>query len=221
MKKLLSVLLSAAIIMSMTVPAFAIRGVELENEDILSQEVIDSELGSSWARTELEKAQEAGLMTAHTMTRMTSDITRFQFAELVVNLAEKMTGKTIEPADADTFDDCTETAVLKAYAAGIVDGVNKTSFAPDLTTNREQIATMVARAIKYINTENGVDLAPKAANLDKFTDKNQVSGWAKDGMGLLTANGIMKGANDTTVAPKKPCSIEQSILLVYRIFTKG
>lgn len=68
---------------------------------------------------------------------MTRSITRFQFAELIVNLTEKVTGKEIVPAAASTFTDCTETAVLKAYAAGIVGGIGNNLFAPDTTTNRE------------------------------------------------------------------------------------
>lgn len=86
---------------------------------------------------------------------MTRSITRFQFAELIVNLTEKVTGKEIVPAADSTF-----------------------------------------------------------------TDQAQVSTWALEGMGTLAANGIMAGTSATTLSPKNACTVEQSILLVYRVYEK-
>ncbi len=175
---------------------------------------------SDWAKAEIAAAGNAGIITAHTNSDFRSNINRFQFAELVVNMAEKVIGTAITPADAGTFSDCKETAVLKAYAAGIVNGVGDGKFAPDTTTNREQIATMIARAIKYIEQETGTTYAPAAPNIDKFSDKDQVSAWAVDGVGLLAANGIMNGTSETTLSPQDPCTVEQSILLIYRFYQK-
>ena len=175
---------------------------------------------SDWAKAEVEAASAAGLVTDHTASGFKEDITRFQFSELIVNLAEKVTGKEIAPAAADTFTDCNETAVLKAYAAGIVNGVGDNRFAPDTTTNREQIATMIARAIAYIEKETGKSFTPAAASIEKFSDKGEVSAWAAEGVGLLAANGIMNGTSDTTCSPMNPCTVEQSILLVYRFFNR-
>ena len=171
-----------------------------------------------WAKAEIELAREAGLLTEHTDNYFKEDITRFQFAELAVNLAEKATGKEITAAPADTFTDCTETAVLKAYAAGIVNGVGNGAFAPDQTTNREQIAAMLYRAVQYIEQNGGKSLDVKSADISKYTDNAQVSSWAKDAVGALAANGVMKGTSDTTLSPQASCTVEQSVLLVYRLY---
>jgi len=173
---------------------------------------------SSWAAAEIEAADAEGLLTEHTDSDFQEDTTRFQFAELIVNLVEKVTGKAITPAPVDTFTDCSETAVLKAYAVGIVNGVGDNKFAPETTTNREQIATMIARAIAYIEKETGKTFASATPSIERFSDKGDVSGWAVEGVGLLAANGIMNGTSETTCSPKNPCTIEQSILLVYRFF---
>lgn len=171
-----------------------------------------------WAKAEIDLAREAGLLTEHTDNYFKEDITRFQFAELAVNLAEKVTGKEITAAPADIFTDCTETVVLKAYAAGIVNGVGDNMFAPDQTTNREQIAAMLYRAVQYIEQNGGKGLAVKTADISKYADNAQVSGWAKDAVGALAANEVMKGTSDTTLSPQANCTVEQSVLLVYRLF---
>lgn len=175
---------------------------------------------SDWAIEEVKLAQQAGLITEHTGENYTVKITRFQFAELITNMVELVTGKEIAPAAVDSFIDCTEISVLKANAAGIVLGVGNNVFDPDSTTNREQIATMVARAIEFIEAETGKNYTPKVPDIDRFSDRRDISNWAAYGVGLLAANDIMKGVSSTVAGPKMPCTIEQSILLVYRFFVK-
>ena len=65
-----------------------------------------------------------------------------------------------------------------------------------------------------------MEAAPAAPDLTRFTDRDEVSSWALDGVGLLAANGIMNGTGATTLSPKNPCTIEQSILLIYRLYVK-
>ncbi len=210
MKRLKRLILGLLLVSVLGTPAFAYSFESESAADIAGP--------SEWAKPEIELAQEAELITEHTNMNFKHDTTRFQFAELIVNLVEKATGKTIEAAPDTTFTDCKEKAVLKAYAAGIVSGVGNGRFAPDQTTNREQIAAMIYRAITYTETETGKVFTTKNADLSKFTDKAKVSAWAAEGVGVLAGNGIMMGTSETTLSPANACSVEQSILLVYRVY---
>lgn len=175
---------------------------------------------SDWAKSEIDAAIAAGLVPTLTGNpKYTDTITREQFAELVVCMVEKVQSGELDIAG-DSFTDCTNTAVLKAYAAGIVSGVGDNRFDPTAKTNREQIATMLSRAISYLELRKNKDITPAAAGISKFTDKVQVSAWAVDGVGMLAANGIMAGTSAKTLSPKNVCTVEQSILLLYRIFEK-
>lgn len=217
MKKLLSFALTLILSLTLLVaPALAWES------HLVDMDEVGVDVGASdWAVSEIKAAYTAGLIPELTNNPNFQDsITRLQFAELAVTFAEKATGKTITPAADTTFKDCKDTAVLKAYAAGIVSGVGNDQFAPDTTTNREQIAAMIYRAITYINTEGTKQLALEKADVGKFTDQAQVSAWALEGMGILAANGIMAGTSATTLSPKNACTVEQSILLLYRAFEK-
>lgn len=221
MKKLFAILCVVSLCMGLfTVTASALTVKELDSEEVFSPELIEKEKVSSWAKNEIDLAREAGLITEHTSSYMTHDITRFQFAELIVNCVEKVTGKEIVPAADTTFTDTREVAVLKAYAAGIVGGVGNNRFDPAAKSNREQIAAMIYRAAKYIQAETNQNLVPETTDLSKFTDKAQVSSWALEGVGALAANGIMSGNSAATLSPKSSCTIEQSILFVYRLYKK-
>lgn len=220
MKRLITLLLTLSLAVSLLCTnAFAIKNVTtFEPEDVLGEEYIQKNTTSSWAADEIDAALAAGLVPTLTGNPGYRDaITREQFAELVVQAVTVICGAP-EMAPADTFTDTNNPAILQAYQAGIVDGVGDNKFNPKQTTNREQIATMITRAVAYIKAETGTDLAPVAGDLSKYTDKAQVSGWAVDGVGLLASNGIMKGTSDTTLSPKASCTVEQSILFVFRMY---
>lgn len=215
MKKIIAILLCMALF---TTSAFALKGEVINPED-LPQEMNNS-LPSDWAGKEIAAAQRARLIPEFTGNpKFTAAITREQFAELIVNAVTVICGEGPDISNAATFTDCDNPRVIAASAAGIVSGIGNNKFDPNATTNREQIATMMARASTYLKTLTGKDLTPKAADISKFSDKGQVSAWAADGVGLLAANGIMKGTSDTTLSPKQSCTVEQSILLVYRLYT--
>ena len=94
------------------------------------------------------------------------------------------------------------------------------TFAPKQTMTREQMGTMIHRAISYIEKETGVKLLTKPAVIQGYTDENQVSDWAAEGMKALVTNGVINGTSDTTLAPQDPCTVEQGILLLYRLYEK-
>lgn len=211
MKRLLTLLLA---ITMLSTSAFAWTASKVD------MDTVGVDVGASdWAMEELVAAGQADLVPElYGDPSFTDSITRLQFAQLVVNYVEIVLGEEL-PADAEgTFADCTNEDVLKASAAGIVTGVGEGLFEPDTTTDREQIATMLSRAIAYINANSDKALAPLTGDLSAFTDGGQVSDWAVDGVSLLAANGIMNGTSTTTLSPHDPCTIEQSILLVYRLY---
>lgn len=216
MKKLICMLLSLSLL---CVPAFAIKGEVVDPNEL---PYIPSEGGpSSWAVSEVEAAMNAGLVPALTGNPgFTDAITREQFAELVVQSVEVMLDRELEAAPSNTFSDSSNASVLKASQTGIVNGVGAGKFEPKTTTNREQIATMIFRAIRYIETESGKTVAPNTGSLAGFTDQNKVSAWAVEGVSTLAANSIMNGTSATTLSPAKDCTVEESILLCYRLYDR-
>lgn len=215
MKRILSLFLC---MLCFTTPVLALKG-DVVNAEVLSMEMNGS-LPSEWAGNEIAAAQQTGLIPVLTGSpKFTDAITREQFAELVVCMVEKVLDGELDVAGS-AFGDCANPAVLKAYAAGIVAGVDENLFAPNVITNREQIATMIARAISFMEFRKNRDITPLDPDISRFADQEQVSDWAVEAMGTLAINGIMAGTSETTLSPKNTCTVEQSILLLYRTFEK-
>ena len=76
------------------IPAQALTSETLDNNAVFSQETFQKEKVDSWARQEIMAAREAGLIPQLTDDPAYKDnITREQFAELVVKAVEKITGE--------------------------------------------------------------------------------------------------------------------------------
>lgn len=223
MKKIFAVFAATFMLLStFSINAMAFTVTEVPAEDIFSPEIIEREKMSDWAKDGITAANEAGLIPTLTGNPGFQDaITREQFAELAAHAANVIYGGDLfDMAEVEKvqFSDCDNEAVRQAASIGVVTGMGDGKFAPAQTTNREQIATMIARAIAYLNEKDNKNVAPNAGDIEKFTDKGQVSAWAVDGVGVLAANGIMAGTSATTLSPKDSCTVEQSILLLYRVY---
>lgn len=166
---------------------------------------------SAWAREELLEAQNSGLVVEECEHYRQYPITRRQFAALTVKWLEQTTGEEIVPASEETFTDTQETAILKAYAAGIVEGVGEGRFAPGGLLTREQLATMLWRAMKRAGT-----VVESPADLSGYTDEAQVSDWARESVSALMALEVLKGTGENTLSPRESSTVEQALLLVVR-----
>lgn len=220
MKKVWKKIFASLLIAAMLIPnAFALTIEYIDPGKSFSDEIIKAETVSSWAEKEVTAAELSGLVPNMTdLPGYQDTITREQFAELVVRLVTVVLGEAPKPDASLSFTDCSNPSVMLAASAGIVNGVGNDLFAPKSYTNREQIAVMLHRAIAYISARNGINVIPEPASIYDFTDKHNVSSWAREGVGALAANGIMKGTSKVTLSPKDSCTVEQSILLVYRLY---
>lgn len=161
-------------------------------------------IASSWAMPELDKANEYGLIpTSLKGEDMTKPITREEFAEVAILLYEKATGRMGVPITPNPFNDTTNPQILKAFNIGIVKGISTTSFAPNDLTNREQVATMLSRAIRCIVPDGDFSTNDSPS----FSDQKDISSWAMEHVQYMAKLEIIKGA-DGKFMPKAVTSAQ-------------
>ena len=172
---------------------------------------------STWAQSDVNFALNDNLLDLDLLGNdYTKNISRLQFCSVVVRLAEEMTGKTITPAAANTFTDTSSPYVLKAYAAGITSGTSATTFSPDATLNRQQMATFLYRTLRYIEKNSDYKYTSYTSKLSNYADNAQLESWAVESMAFMNALDLIKGTSDTTLSPNNKCTIEQAIAVAER-----
>lgn len=88
-------------------------------------------------------------------------------------------------------------AIAWAAENKIVNGYNDTSFGPEDSITREQLATIFYRYA----THKQIDVET-ASDLDKFIDKNEISSYAMESMQWAYANEIITGTATDSISPK-------------------
>jgi hypothetical protein len=119
-----------------------------------------------------------------------AQVTRAEFAAFLDRLAHAP-ANTPGPA----FTDVPASAwfapyVSAAVAAGIVDGTSPTTFSPDATLSRQELAVLLARALQL-----------SGSTTLRFTDAGQIASWARTGVEEAVAAGYMSGFPGGTFQP--------------------
>gem|GEM_PF-3123203 len=88
-------------------------------------------------------------------------------------------------------------SVQNTFNAGLVKGYGNNSFAPDKSINREELASILIRAL-----DSASSVKQDSAGKTGFVDDAAISPWARDAIALAVSNGLIKGYQDNTFSPK-------------------
>ena len=102
-------------------------------------------------------------------------------------------------------------AVNWAAANQIVKGTSATTFAPNASITREQMAAILYRYAQY----KGYDVTKKA-DLSGYSDNSQVSAYAKDALAWANAAKLINGVANTTLAPQGNATRAQVSAILHR-----
>ena len=130
---------------------------------------------------------------------------------------EKITGQKAVPIAKNPFTDTKDKEVLKAYNIGITNGTSDTTFSPDALITREQMATMMTRALNKSGVNTTIDVN---AVSNKFADHNEISTWALDGVYFMSARGVIKGVGENRFNVKGNATREQALAISSRSVTE-
>lgn len=98
-----------------------------------------------------------------------------------------------------------------AASKGIVTGTSETTFAPDATITREQMAVIMQR---YAN-QMGYTL-PVAREAELFTDSNKISSGMKEAVQAMQQAGVMNGKGSRLFAPKDTATRTEAAAVLRR-----
>lgn len=99
---------------------------------------------------------------------------------------------------------------------GIVSGMGNNLFYPNEPIKREDMAVILARALKISGTPlPDYDLSI----LNKYSDRNIISDYALIAMALLNGEKIINGKSSTLLAPKDYATRAEAAVMIYNILS--
>ncbi|MBQ3553500.1 MAG: S-layer homology domain-containing protein [Clostridia bacterium] len=145
----------------------------------------------SWAKDAIYELRDKGIIngTSKTTYSPANNIKRGDFILILARMLE-ITGGTDNFADVPVGSYYYD-AISAAKAAGIAKG-DGDRFMPEATITRQDLITLAYRAF----LEQGViEASDNVSVLDEFSDKDLISGYAKEAMASMVAAGIIQGSD--------------------------
>ena len=193
LKKVLSAVLTAALLVSTVPAAFAA-----------------SDIDGHWAKSYITELHDNGIINPSASTGNygpDDKVTRWEFMRYI-NRAFGFTEKAdISFSDVNSSDIFYETVQI-AVKQGYINGVGNNRMAPEGTLTREQAATILGRLHKYTPT---ADLSA----LDMFSDRAKLSDYSKSYVAEAVKQGYINGYTNGTFKPQGTLSRGEIAKMLY------
>lgn len=124
------------------------------------------------------------------------------------DMEDKIWGYPFADVDATAYYG---TAVYWARLNGIAGGYDDATFGPNDPITREQMAAILYRCAQY----KGYDVSAKA-DLNKFTDADEISNYALEALQWANAEGLINGKGDGVLDPKGQATRAEAAAILTR-----
>ncbi|MDR0382244.1 MAG: S-layer homology domain-containing protein [Oscillospiraceae bacterium] len=211
MKKIIPVLLSALLLLSLLPATAAAAGPE-DYTDI----------PEGWSREAILAAVENGLLQgSNGKIDPRGSLTRAQMAAILV----RAFGVTSKSADLSAFTDVDPNAwyyreLSLAVGIGLLLGDGQGRLKPDSVTTREEVAVVLARAFYLLYAEANLSEGTVATLLGHYADADSIAPWARESMAALVRLDRLRGYPDGTLRPKASLSREEFAQLMHRLVAR-
>ncbi len=177
----------------------------------------------SWAYAEVTEAIKQKLVPLSLQNNYSSNITRYEFAQLIVKSLEEISGKSIDILlkdktgfnennifDSNPFRDTADKNIIAAHKLGIIKGISDDKFAPENEISRQDAAVLLMRAAQLFVEDTAI-------SDPDFADSGDISGYAKEAVDYVTTLKIMNGTGSGRFDPAAPYTRQQAYITLLRL----
>lgn len=185
---------------------------------VMAYEKTFADLALHWAKRDVEimAARHVAGGVTEELFNPNGQVTRAEFAALLIRTLGIAETKPAAPHFKDVAaSDWYYGAIETARAAGLVGGYPDGTFKPKANISREEIASMVHRALLYAGKKPQVAGGVEAI-LARFADAGQIGGWARESVAAAVGENILRGRTASTVVPKGNATRAEATVMLKR-----
>ena len=178
---------------------------------------------SSWAYEDVSSFVSKGLLpeSLSGVSDYTRPIKRWELCELIYSVLDSA-GMFVHDRFGKSFDDCGGYPNMnKLCSVGIIDGVETDEgvfFYPENDITREDAAKIAGNTMTGTGVwEDAGDTGAEALN-GRINDVSEISGYALPSVASAISNGLMTDTGSGSFEPKARLTVEQAVIIVYRMY---
>lgn len=181
------------------------------------------DIDGHWARDIIAEMASSGIINGQEengrmVFKPDNNMTRAEFASMIANYMglnpADYESEILDFNDADTIPQWAQSPIKAVYTEGIILGRvnddNTVDFAPYDNITRAEAMTILGRIL------NEGDISGELS----FADSADIPEWAQDGVGKLSALGIINGYEDNTILPNNNIRRAEAATMLYKIENK-
>lgn len=198
MKKFVSMVLVACLLLGLCLPASALTTADF------------TDIPDNWAKPAIEYCLGKDLMSGVGNGKFNpgGEVSRAQIAQVLYNREGSPSTEGLANPFTDISGQWYTNAVIWCRSKGIVSGNSATTFNPNGPVTRQDICVMVYRYVTEYKKQ-AAELTDESKMSDTYTDWGKVAGYAKEAIRWANKVSFMSGTSATTLAPTGKATREQ------------
>jgi hypothetical protein len=201
----------------------SVGSYSLSKYAVMAYEAAFTDVAGHWAEETIKLMAAKGIIKGMTATTFApeAEVTRAQFATMLVNALNIRQ----QAATGTRFSDVPATAwfantVETAAANGLLNGYPDGSFKPNAKITRQELAVMVANALKF-RGKDAAELTAEEVNtiLSGYSDRGQIGSWAKRAAAVVVKSGIVKGRAVDQFAPLATAKRCEAVVMIKQMLS--
>ena len=180
------------------------------------------DIKSCWAKKDIELLASKFVVNGVNGTQFAPncEVTRAEYVALLVRALGLITGEAQNSTFKDIKkDDWYYSVIQTAHDLGLVNGIDDGTFRPDRPINREEMAALIIRSMKFIDAKTG-ETSGGTDILNSFKDAGKISGWAWESVAAAVENKIINGQQGGSFAPDANTTRAESVAVIKRMLER-
>ena len=174
----------------------------------------DDFVPSDWAKSYVHTAYTHGIVSQRVRNMPYNDpISRKELCAVMLSGYNSKTGEEYSLRSPSPFADTDDYYVASLYELGVVNGVDESTFQPERSVTREEIAKLMCNLSDLLSEER---ITKNMFDLSVYRDYNEISEWAMPYVAALSEKQIIKGDDLGNFMPKGDVTVEQSVTMLVR-----
>lgn len=167
--------------------------------------------GVKWAKDAITNLSNKGIINGKEAGKFypNDNVTRAEFITMIIKAFVGVDEDAVCEFTDLTADDWSYQYVATGYSKGIVNGLDDNSFGKNTNITREDMATILYRALSFTKA---VPLIDKVEN--NIPDFETISSYAQNSVLMLSEMGIVNGMEDGSFVPKKNATRAEAAVII-------